>query len=85
MMGVVLGNEKNLIELQRWNKNSGNYVSPDDIYMALRGLRTLPLRLRKSSENSVKIAKFLEYLVNLDIFEHVCEIPTKFHLDFAEK
>ena len=60
MMGVVLGNEKNLIELQRWNKNSGNYVSPDDIYMALRGLRTLPLRLRKSSENSVKIAKFLE-------------------------
>ena len=60
MMGVVLGNERNLIELQRWNKNSGNYVSPDDIYMALRGLRTLPLRLRKSSENSIKIAKFLE-------------------------
>ena len=31
MMGVVLGNESNLTELQRWNKNSGNYVSPDDI------------------------------------------------------
>ena len=60
MMGVVLGNESNLTELQRWNKNSGNYVSPDDIYMALRGLRTLPLRLKKSSENSLKIAKFLE-------------------------
>ncbi len=60
MMGVVLGNGSNLIELQRWNKNSGNYVSPDDIYMALRGLRTLPLRLNKSSENSLKIAKFLE-------------------------
>ena len=60
MMGVVLGNESNLTELQRWNKNSGNYVSPDDIYMALRGLRTLPLRLKKSSDNSLKIAKFLE-------------------------
>ena len=60
MMGVVLGNESNLTELQRWNKNSGNYVSPDDIYMTLRGLRTLPLRLKKSSENSLKIAKFLE-------------------------
>ena len=60
MMGVVLGNDNDLIELQRWNKNSGNYVSPDDIYMALRGLRTLPLRLKKSSENSLKIAKFLE-------------------------
>ena len=60
MMGVVLGNGSNLTELQRWNKNSGNYVSPDDIYMALRGLRTLPLRLKKTSENSFKIAKFLE-------------------------
>jgi len=60
MMGVVLGNDSNLMELQRWSKNSGNYVSPDDIYMALRGLRTFPLRLKKSSENSFKIAKFLE-------------------------
>jgi len=60
MMGVVLGNDNNLTELQRWSKNSGNYVSPDDIYMALRGLRTLPLRLGKSSENSLKIAKFFE-------------------------
>ena len=60
MMGVVLGNDNNLMELQRWSKNSGNYVSPDDIYMVLRGLRTLSLRLRKSSKNSFKIAKFLE-------------------------
>ena len=60
MMGVVLGNNENLTELQRWSKNIGNYVSPDDVYMSLRGLRTLPLRLQKSSENSFKIAKFLE-------------------------
>ena len=32
-----------------------------------------------------KIAKFLEFWVNVDIFEHVREIPTKFHLDFDEK
>ena len=60
MMGVVLGNEEDLIALQRWSKNTGNYVSPDDIYMSLRGLRTLPLRLKKSSQNSIEIAKFLE-------------------------
>lgn len=65
MMGVVLGNGSNLKELQRWNRNSGNYVSPDDIFMALRGLRTLPLRLKKSSENSLKIAKFLEKKQNV--------------------
>ena len=60
MMGVVLGNNEDLIALQRWSKNTGNYVSPDDIYMSLRGLRTLPLRLKKSSQNSIEIAKFLE-------------------------
>ena len=60
MMGVVLGNKEDLIALQRWSKNTGNYVSPDDIYMSLRGLRTLPLRLNKSSQNSIEIAKFLE-------------------------
>ena len=62
MMGVVLGNESNLAELQRWNKNSGNYVSPDDIYMALRGLRTLPLRLKKSSENNFRYWSFKKLL-----------------------
>ena len=78
MMGVVLGNESNLTELQRWNKNSGNYVSPDDIYMALRGLRTLPLRLKKSSENSLKIAKFLE---KKDIVKRVIHPALKQHPD----
>ena len=29
--------------------------------------------------------KFLDFSMNLDIFEHVREIPTKFHLDFDEK
>ena len=60
MMGVVLGNNEDLIEIQRWTKNAGVYVSPDDIYMSLRGLRTLPLRLKQSSENSFALAKYLE-------------------------
>ena len=60
MMGAVVGNDNNLIGLERWTKNSGTYVSPDDVYLSLRGLRTLPLRLKQSSENSLAIAKFLE-------------------------
>ena len=60
MMGAVVGNDDNLIALERWTKNSGTYVSPDDVYMSLRGLRTLPLRLKQSSENSLSIARFLE-------------------------
>ena len=60
MMGAVVGNNDNLIELERWTKNSGTYVSPDDVYLSLRGLRTLPIRLRQSSDNSLAIAQFLE-------------------------
>ena len=60
MMGAVVANDKNLINLQRWTRNSGTYVSPDDVYLSLRGLRTLPLRLKQSSENSLAIAKYLE-------------------------
>ena len=60
MMGAVVANDENIISLQRWTKNSGTYVSPDDVYLSLRGLRTLPLRLKQSSENSFAIAKYLE-------------------------
>ena len=60
MMGAVVANDENLINLQRWTRNSGTYVSPDDVYLSLRGLRTLPLRLKQSSENSFAIAKYLE-------------------------
>jgi cysteine-S-conjugate beta-lyase len=60
MMGAVVANDENLINLQRWTRNSGTYVSPDDVYLCLRGLRTLPLRLKQSSENSFALAKYLE-------------------------
>ena len=60
MMGGVVANDENLLNLQRWTKNSGTYVSPDDVYLSLRGLRTLPLRLKQSSENSFALAKYLE-------------------------
>ena len=60
MMGAVVANDENLLNLQRWTKNSGTYVSPDDVYLSLRGLRTLPLRLKQSSVNSFAIAKYLE-------------------------
>ena len=60
MMGAVVANDESLICLQRWTRNSGTYVSPDDVYLSLRGLRTLPLRLKQSSENSFALAKYLE-------------------------
>ncbi len=70
MMGVVIANDQDLVAIQRWTKNAGVYVSPDDIYMSLRGLRTLPLRLKQSSENSLALAKYLELQDEISAVHH---------------
>ncbi len=59
MMGVTVCNKKHVNLINRWKRNSGQCVGPDDIFLALRGLRTLPLRLKQSQENSIKLAHFL--------------------------
>lgn len=41
---------------QRW----GNAVSPDDAWLALRGLRTLDVRLRRHEQNALEVARWLE-------------------------
>lgn len=38
----------------------GYHVSPQDCYLAARGLRTLPLRLKQQAEAALHIAKYLE-------------------------
>lgn len=38
----------------------GACLSPDDAYLALRGLRTLPLRMAQHQESALKIARWLQ-------------------------
>jgi cystathionine beta-lyase len=38
----------------------GSFVSPDDAYLVLRGLRTLPLRLAQHGEAALHVAQWLE-------------------------
>ncbi len=38
----------------------GWYVSPDDAYLALRGLRTLPVRLEQHQRSALQVAQWLE-------------------------
>ena len=35
-------------------------ASPDDCYLALRGLRTLPVRLARNQENAFALARWLK-------------------------
>lgn len=41
-------------------KNMGNVISPFDAYLALRGVKTMEIRVMKSCDNAMEIAKWLE-------------------------
>ena len=47
-------------KLRRRAQSLGQVVSPDDAALALRGLRTLEIRLRKETSSALELAKWLE-------------------------
>jgi cystathionine beta-lyase len=48
----------------------GYNISPDDAYLALRGLRTLNVRLKRHETNALKIAKWLSCRPEIDRVLH---------------
>ncbi len=58
---VVVGDNAELIERMRYLQNAvGAIASPFDSYMALRGLKTLSLRMKRHCENAMELAQWLE-------------------------
>ena len=47
MMGAITANESHAKRLVQFHGSSGLFSSGDDIFLALRGLRSLPVRLRQ--------------------------------------
>jgi len=61
LMGAVMCNSDDINAKLRQSQNlCGGVPSPFDCYMALRGLKTLPLRMDCCMSNAQKIAEFLE-------------------------
>lgn len=59
--GVVVTNRSDLAEKLAFLSNSmGSIQSPFDAFMALRSLKTLPIRMKAHAENAMAIAEFLE-------------------------
>ncbi|HJS21630.1 MAG TPA: PLP-dependent aspartate aminotransferase family protein [Steroidobacteraceae bacterium] len=59
--GVVVVGEAELAERMAFLQNSiGAVGGPFDSFLALRGLKTLPLRMRQSSESALAVARWLE-------------------------
>ena len=60
MMGTVSANEKAWPLLRETVFTAGLCVGPDDMNMALRGLRTLGVRLARHHQNGLAVARWLE-------------------------
>ena len=59
MLGSVTASPMAWEPLNRAVRQWGTAVSPDDAWLALRGLRTLDVRLRRHEHNALDVAKWL--------------------------
>jgi cysteine-S-conjugate beta-lyase len=60
LLGLILGNAQTFPALYRLWTDMGVTASSDDCFLALRGLRTLPVRLARHVESALRIARWLQ-------------------------
>lgn len=67
LAGFAISNNKEIIERLRYmQKSTGAILSPFDAWLLLRGLKTLHIRMDRSQENAIKIAKWLNKNENIE-------------------
>ena len=59
VMGIIVTNEQYWRTVRRTVADYGYSVSPDDCYLALRGLRTLGVRLKHQMQSALRVAGWL--------------------------
>ena len=61
LAGVVVTNDADLYDKLFYNLNTtGAVLSPFDSYLLIRGLKTLSIRMERSTENARKVVEFLK-------------------------
>ncbi len=60
MVGLIVANEKHWARVRQTVADYGYSVSPDDCYLALRGFRTLGVRLTHQMQSAIKVANWLK-------------------------
>ncbi len=70
MLGTVSTRAAHFEQLCNMSYQMGYCLSPDDAYLALRGLRTLKIRLKQHEANGLKIAQWLEGRPEVDHVRH---------------
>jgi cysteine-S-conjugate beta-lyase len=60
MMGAVTANDRGWKQLRTTSLQLGQTAAPDDVFLALRGLRTLSVRMKQHDLNARAVAAWLE-------------------------
>lgn len=60
MMGVITTSEAAYRTVRRSVEDFGGSAAPDDCYLALRGFRTLAVRLERHQQTGIKLARWLQ-------------------------
>ena len=59
-MGVVVARDEDAYKsLKRTALNRGDCAAAEDLYLGIRGLHTMPLRLKEAGESALKVASWL--------------------------
>ena len=59
MMGVIVTNEKHWLPVRKAVADIGYSVSPEDCYLALRGFRTIGVRMKHQMQSALRVARWL--------------------------
>ena len=62
LLGTVTANAARYPALKQTHGLLGQCAAPDDVFLALRGLRTLPTRLKQHQKNALALATWLQKL-----------------------
>ena len=60
LIGIIVANEQYWLTVRKAVADYGYCVSPDDCYLALRGLRTIGVRMNHQQQSALKIARWLQ-------------------------
>jgi cystathionine beta-lyase len=70
MLGTATATKSIWPQLREKSYLMGQCTSPDDLYLAMRGLRTLSVRLKQHQENALKVAHWLATREEVDTILH---------------
>jgi methionine-gamma-lyase len=68
--GVVVGSASVMAAARARSVRTGTPLGPFDAWLALRGLRTLDVRMRRHSENSIALAKAMRSMAGVSTIHH---------------